>query len=127
MANVITVQRIDFTGSSVRVRGNIALSGSYVQKANGGEILDFTKAVFSMGPVGNAANMIPASKGVTSFDMWGCNGNDYGTPSVLPIAALQVPIGIFAAGSASELAAGAYGAGITGDNIQFEAVFDSGI
>ena len=131
VANVIQVQRIDFTGSSMRVRGTITLSGSYVQYASGagGEVLDFTKATYVGGPVGNFGNMIPASKGPTSFDMWGYGGNSYGTGILLglPTTPLQVPVRIFAAGSSTELAAGAYAAGLSGDNIQFEAVFDASL
>jgi hypothetical protein len=130
MANALTITRIDFTGSSIRARGSVVLSGSYVQYASGagGEVLDFTKAVYQGGPVGNFANFLPAFKGPTSFDMWGFSGNDYGTGIALglPTTPLQVPVKIYAAGSSSELAAGAYGSGQTGDNIQFEAVFDSG-
>jgi hypothetical protein len=129
MANVLTINRIDFTGSSIRVRGSVVLSGNYAQYASGagGEVLNFAAPVFQGGPVGNFANMLPAFKGPTSFDMWGYSGNAYGTGIALglPTTPLQVPVKIYAAGSSSELAAGAYAAGFTGDNIQFEAVFDS--
>jgi hypothetical protein len=124
MANVMTVNRIARDLNEVRVQGTVVLSGSYVQ-APTGEILDFTKATY---PVGLS---LPASKGPVSFDMWGNSGFSYGAISQPPIAALQVPIQI-TTGAASgptktELSAGAYGAAITGDKIQFEAVFDYGL
>lgn len=128
MSNVLTIQRIDNTQGSLRVRGTVVLSGSYVQKGGGGEVLNFANAVFAMGNSGNAANVLPVSKGPISFDMWGCNGYSYGTFQALGNAALTVPI-VITTTSNTELAAGAYPStglgGVTGDNIQFEAVFDS--
>jgi hypothetical protein len=127
MSNVLTITRIFRAQGALNVIGTVALSGSYVQYANGGEVIDFTKAVFNLGFSAGGANMLPVDKGPANFDMWGFSGNNFGTGIALglPSTPLQIPIKIFAAGSSSELSAGAYGAGQTGDAIQFWAVFDS--
>jgi hypothetical protein len=124
MSNTLTVQKVEKAQKTFRVRGIVALTGSYVQ-APTGEILDFSKAVM---PLGEA---LMVSKGPTSLDVWGNIGVTYQPIGPLGGATLQVPIKIAAAtisGSTptvNELGAGAYNALITADFIQFEAVFDA--
>lgn len=119
MANAITVNHIKQTPSRFIVTGTIALSGSYVQQASGGEVLDFTKAVF---PIGFS---LPNFSGPDYLDVEGCNGYTYGQFEALPQAypnQFQVPIRVSTT-AATELGAGNYPAGVTGDTINFEAHF----
>jgi hypothetical protein len=124
VANAITVNRIERNVNNVKLYGSIVLSGSYVA-APTGEILDFTKATY---PIGLS---LPASKGPVAINIWGNAGFSYGSIKTPPIAALQVPIQITTAAvsgpTKSELGAGAYGAPLLADVIQFEATFDYGL
>jgi hypothetical protein len=115
MPNVITVNRVDQGEHLAYVYGTILLSGSYVQIAGAGELLDFTKAVFPPG------QSLPISQPPVSFAAWGMNGYAYGTGVW---AALQSKLKVDT-GAATELGAGPYPAGVTGDTIFFEAIFDS--
>jgi hypothetical protein len=124
MSNTLTVQKVEKAQKTFRVRGIVALTGSYVQ-APTGEILDFSKAVM---PLGEA---LMVSKGPTSLDVWGNTGYSYEPIGTLGGATLQVPIQIkgtaISSGTptTSELSAGAYAAPVLADFIQFEAVFDA--
>jgi hypothetical protein len=118
MANAITILSKLKTQSKLIVTGTIALSGSYTQYSGGGEVLDFTKATLPLGTT------LPNSTGPNYFSAFGSSGYGYGTPASLPqsVNPLQVPLKVTTA-SNTELSAGAYPAGVTGDNIQFEAHF----
>jgi hypothetical protein len=120
MSNVITVNHIKQTPTRFILTGTIALSGSYVQySALLGEVLNFATATFPLGFV------LSNFSGPDYFSALGDNSYGYGTPLALPGAypnQFLVPLKITTA-SATELGAGAYPAGITGDNIQFEAHF----
>lgn len=119
MANLITILRKSRAQGKLIVTGTIALSGSYVQVSGGGEVLDFTKAVL---PIGDT---LPNSTGPVYFDAQGANDYGYGTLAALPQASpnqLQIPLKVTTS-SNTEMNAGAYPAGVTGDNIQFEAHF----
>jgi hypothetical protein len=120
MANAITINGVDRTQGKLRARGTIAFSGSYTQYASGGEILDFTKATLPLGKT------LANSTGPVGIQITSSNGYNYQTPASLPQSTnpLQVPLKISTA-SATELSAGAYPAGITGDNVTFEAEFPS--
>lgn len=117
MANVMTVNDIDKGLGNYHVFGSIALSGNYVQEAGAGEVLDFTKLVNLLG------NDLPVSGPPISFAAWGRNGYNYGTQAW---TTLQQKLKVSTA-SATELAAGAYPAGVTGDTIYFEAVFNANV
>jgi hypothetical protein len=65
------------------------------------------------------------SKGPVLFDMWGNNGFGYGINAAYG-SAMSQKLKITSA-SSTEISAGGYAAGITGDFIQFEACFDINI
>lgn len=119
MANVLTVVRVVNDFDQVRVQGTVVFSGSYVQVAGAGELIDWTKVVM---PAGQSLNV---SKGPVLFDMWGNNGIGYGLNAAYGTAMAQ-KLKITTA-SNTELSAGGYPASITGDFIQFEVCFDTNI
>jgi len=117
MANVLTILKLQREQSRFELTGTIVLSGSYVQAANGGEVLNFATATLPIGDI------LPNFGGIYFFEAQGNNGYSYGPFAALPQAypsQFLVPIKI-ATASATELSAGSYPAGITGDYIQFTA------
>jgi hypothetical protein len=122
MANAITINSRTKTQNKIRLSGTIVFSGSYTQYAGGGEILDFTKATYKLGED-------LASTMLIAIQIQSSNGYNYQTPAPLPQAgalSLQAPLKISTT-SATELAAGAYPAGITGDNVTFQADFAANV
>ena len=121
MANLCTVNPRGITRdvNQIRVQGVMVLSGSYVQVAGAGEVIDVTKWVLPAG------ENLPVSKGPTYITFTSANGYNYALNAAFG-SSLQAKLKISTT-SATELGAGAYPAGASGDFIQFEAIFDYGL
>ena len=108
MALAITITDVDTGTGNIYVFGTITPSGNY---STGGDTLDFT----------TVASRIGASQAPVQLWAGGTTGDNYGW---FPGTALNNGKIKISTTSATELAAGAYPARITGDvNIQFEAAF----
>jgi hypothetical protein len=108
MALAITVTHTSEDQQGVYVRGTLAASGNY---ATGGDTLDFT----------TIPGRVPASQPPKQVWIAGTGGYSFGWVPGTTLANGKVKVNTTAA---TELGAGAYPAGITGDaNIEFEAVF----
>ena len=110
MALAINVQQVETDQKGVYIFGTLTASGNY---ATGGDTLDFT----AVGVVDKIA------AGTAPVQVWigGTTGDSYGWVVGSSLANGKVKINT---ASATELAAAAYPARITGDaNIQFEAIF----
>jgi hypothetical protein len=118
MALVVTPVSVEDTGHEMLVTGTIAASGNY---ATGGDTLDWT-------PVGagvNGRNFGIAQGPKAVINVYGISGYVYA-----PVAGTAInnwKLKAFqSAGSAApmaELGAGAYPGGVTGDTINFSAIF----
>lgn len=102
------------------VTGNLVPSGNYV---SGGDTVDFTGAVQDPALVGGAGPFIDSSLPVENLDIWSAGGNI--ANGYFPIIGTKQNNCKFKITSAfnTELSAGAYPAAITGDTINFMAVF----
>jgi len=108
MPFALSISSVDTGADNVYVFGTLTASGSYTA---GGDTLDFT----TVGP------QIPASQPPVQVWVGGSSGDAY---SWIKGAALNNQKVKINTASATELAAGAYPARITGDtSLQFEAVF----
>jgi hypothetical protein len=99
---------VDSTGKQVYVVGTITASGSY---STGGDTLDLTNQSF-----------IPADALPKQVSIFTQTGQVFNYAWVLGAALNNGKVKIYQAGG-TELGAGAYPAGITGDIIAFSAVF----
>jgi hypothetical protein len=99
---------VDSTGKQVYVVGTITASGSYV---TGGDTLDLTNQ-----------SLIPADALPKQVSVFTQTGQVFSYTWVLGTALNNGKVKIYQAGG-TELAAGAYPAAITTDNIAFSAVF----
>jgi len=119
MAAKISVVSINSAGQQVRVAFNLVLTGNY---PTGGDILDFTQILQDAAFQGIFGN-IPSSQPPQQIDIWSQSGNlaNHYYPVV---GALQTnsKVKIDSAFN-TELNAGAYPAGVTGDKIIGEAIF----
>lgn len=120
MALAVNVQSIDAKGDMVVVKGKLVASGSYT---TGGDTVDFTALTFDAlftGP----SQVIGTSGAPVQFGVWSEGGNVTRAYSGLIGSALNNNKVKFGGSTyASELAAGAYPADVTGDTIAFEASF----
>lgn len=91
---------------TVTLRGTLALSSSY---ATGGDAWDLTR--FAGFPVQTGDQV--------SVSVWGANGYGYGYVPGANLTNGKIKV---TTASNTELAAGAYPAGVTGDTIMFEIV-----
>ena len=108
MPFAISIASVDTGADNVYIFGSLTASGSY---ATGGDTLDFT----------TVGSQVPAS--LVPLQVWvgGTTGDSYSWVKGAALNSQKVKIN---SASATELAAGAYPARITGDTgIQFEAVF----
>jgi hypothetical protein len=110
MALTLTVNQfdVDATGKQVYVAGVIAATGSYT---TGGDTLDLSNQSF-----------IPSAQLPKQVSIFTQTGQVFNYAFIRGAALNNGKVKIYAAGG-SELAAGAYPAGITGDIIAFSAVY----
>lgn len=114
MSIAVTVNRVDQGLDSTYVYGTLAFSGSYT---TGGDTLNMSGLNWN-----NA--LIPVTQPPVSLAIFGAGGFAYGPPAAATsISNTRVKVTQLSTGS--ELAAGAYPAGVTTDYVQFEAVFPS--
>lgn len=118
MALAATVTRVWHDGQQMHVLGTVAASGSY---ATGGDTLDL--AVRGL-PARNASRWVEL-QGESGFAYRWVPGSGIsnGKVKVYGQEPTSATAGVIAL---SELAAGAYPTGITGDAIRFHAIFDFG-
>ncbi|MFZ0037831.1 MAG: hypothetical protein WAK91_10435 [Candidatus Acidiferrales bacterium] len=116
MAIAITVQSIDASGSAVLVTGTLAFSGNY---STGGDTLDWTTADEQIAPSGAT---IPSATPPQLVLISSVNGNADAYIPVQGSALNNWKVKCFAAGG-TEVSAGAYPSGITGDIVAFLAQF----
>lgn len=117
MATAVNVLQVDKAHRLLRVYGTISASGSYTAL---GDPLSFSgiDLIKSSLPPIMVSIQSQKSGGVTGYDY------RYNPGTTLANGKFQVFVETATAGSAhSELAAGAYPAGVTGDTIFFEAIF----
>lgn len=123
MAMAATITYVAKVGSQLRVGFKVAASGNYV---TGGDTLNLATAGQDPLFAGIVADVI-ASQGPTNLDVWSEGGNlanhYYAIPGTTP-ANNKVKID---SAFNTELSAGAYPAGVTGDTIVGEASFNYGL
>jgi len=110
MALALTVNQfdVDATGKQVYAVGTITASGSY---ATGGDTLDLSNQSF-----------IPSAQLPKQASIFSQNGQVFSYVFIRGAALNNSKVKIYQAGG-TELAAGAYPAGITGDIIAFSATY----
>lgn len=123
MALQVQITSVDASESGViGVSFNIVPSGSY---ATGGDALDFTKAIQDPSFAGLLAGII-SSQGPLSLSVWDAGGN-LGTNIVggvvMGSTLANSKVKFIGATANTELAAGAYPAGITSSKQQGYAIF----
>jgi len=114
MAIVVTVSRVDQGLNSTYIYGTLTFSGSYVA---GGDTLNLAGL---SGPGGQIINVATLPHSVA---IWGATGFGYGVPAALSTFTLSTIKVKISTASATELAAGAYPVGVTGDQVFFELAF----
>lgn len=121
MAIAVTITSVDATRPGViSVTGKLTASGSY---STGGDTVDFTKATQDPAFSGILSSLI-SSQPPSAFTIWSQGGN-FTRAYEAKIGTAQTNCLVLFGGStyASQLAAGAYPADVTGDNIGFYAEF----
>ena len=108
MPFAISITSVDAAADNVYVFGSLTVSGSYT---TGGDTLDFT----------TVGSQVPASQPPLQLWAGGSTGDSYSWIKGATLNSQKIKINT---ASATELAAGAYPARVTGDtSVQFEAVF----
>lgn len=125
MAIAISLQNVNADDNIVQVAGKLVFSGNY---STGGDTLDFSgvNSPISVDPAFQGLYpFIPSSGAPTDLDVWSVNGNlqfQYVPIQGSTLANSKVKLSASAT-FGTELAAGAYPAGVTGDVVNFYAQF----
>jgi hypothetical protein len=114
MAIAITVNRVDQGLNSTYVYGTLAFSGSY---PTGGDTLNLA------GLSGPGGAIVDVASLPHSIAVWGAASFGYGVPAPISTYTLSTIKLKITTASGTELAAGAYPAGVTGDQVFFECAF----
>jgi hypothetical protein len=116
MALQLTLQNVDASGVVVWVTGTIAASGNY---STGGDTLDWTQI---MNQAVAASGAVPSAQSPQQVAIWSQNGsfNQYSPLQGSGLNNWKLKV---AAPGGTEIGAGAYPGGVTGDIIVFQAQF----
>ena len=130
MANTVTITSFEGSGMNYLITFKIVLSGSYVQVASGGEVLNFLSATVDPAYAGSAGVMAGFSNQTPiALDAWSTNGNltrQYMIVKGSINGGCKLKISA-ASSFGTEFAAGAYASDITSDIIEGQMILNKGI